>query len=113
MKRRRNMILERIDMATGYVECNALCKSFRCEKKPLALKVMQKGGKKTVWCTWIDEECDGAWCQFSKCLERRMTDDGKCKPPAQKVSPAIDMRRDDEYPDAIPKEIAKKLGNKV
>jgi len=113
MKRRRNMILERIVMATGYVECNALCKSFRCEKKPPAMKIIQKGGKKTVWCTWIDEECDGAWCQFSKCMERRMTDDGKCKPPAQKVSPVIDMGPDDEYPDAIPKDIAKKLGSKV
>lgn len=100
-------------MATGYVECTAICKSFRCERRPSALKSMQKGNKRTIWCTWIDEECDGAWCQFSKCMERRMTEDGKCKPPAQKVHPTINLNRDDEYPDAIPKDIAKKLRTKI
>jgi len=100
-------------MATGYVECSALCRNFRCEKKPFALKIVQKGNRKTVWCTWIDEDCDGAWCQFSKCLERRMTEDGKCKPPAQKPKPVVDVGPEDEYPDAIPKDIAKKLRNKV
>jgi hypothetical protein len=107
------MILERIEMATGYVECTALCKSFRCEKKPSALKITQKGNKKILWCAWIDEECDGAWCQFSRCLERRMTEDGKCKPPAHKTHPFVAMGTDDEYPDAIPKDIAKKFGAKM
>ena len=107
------MILERIEMATGYVECTALCKSFRCEKKPSALQITQKGSKKVLWCAWIDEECDGAWCQFSKCLERRMTDDGKCKPPTQKAHQFVAMGSDDEYPNAIPRDIAKKFGAKM
>ncbi|MBN2229603.1 MAG: hypothetical protein JW779_08395 [Candidatus Thorarchaeota archaeon] len=99
-------------MATGYVECTALCKSFKCDKQPPALKIIQKSGKKTIWCTWIDEECDGPWCKFSKCMERRMTDDGRCKPPIKKVEPAVRQADDFEYPDAIPKDIAKKLGKR-
>ena len=96
-------------MATTENECTALCKNFKCIKQPPALKILQKGGKKTVWCTWIDEECDGAWCQFSKCIERRMQDDGTCKPIAKKVvEPSISLR-DEEYPDTIPKDIAKKF----
>jgi hypothetical protein len=100
-------------MATGYEECTPLCKNFRCDKRPPALKITQKGNKKILRCIWIDEDCDGAWCQFSKCLERRMTEDGKCKPPVQKVRPVIGLGRDDEYPDAIPKDIAKKLRTKA
>jgi hypothetical protein len=88
-----------------------LCRTLGV-KKPLP-KTVQKGNKKAVWCTWIDEDCDGAWCQFSKCVERRMTDDGKCRPPTQKAKPVIDVGPEDEYPDAIPKDIAKKFKNKV
>ena len=100
-------------MATGYVECTPLCKSFKCDKLPPAMKTSQKGGKKEIWCTWIDEECDGPWCKFGKCLDRRMTDDGRCKPSTKKIEPAGPPPRDTEYPDAIPKDIAKKLGRRL
>ena len=97
-------------MATGYVECTAFCESFRCEKQPPAMKIRKKGNNKEIWCTWIDEECDGPWCQFSKCVERRMLDGGKCKPSMKIVEPATHIEINDiEFPDAIPKDIAKKL----
>lgn len=96
-------------MVAGEKECTALCRNFKCIKQPFALKIIQKSGNKTAWCTWIDEECDGAWCQFSKCLERRMRDDGTCKPPTKKVAEPIISAKDEEYPDAIPKDIAKKF----
>lgn len=100
-------------MATGYVECTALCKNFKCEKLPPAMKIRKKGNKNEIWCTWIDEECDGPWCKFSKCLERRMTDGGKCKPSLKMAEPAAPLAaRDIEFPDAIPRDIAKKLGRR-
>ena len=99
-------------MATGYVECTALCKSFKCEKQPPAMKIRKKGNTKEIWCTWIDEECDGPWCKFGKCLDRRMTDDGRCKPATKKVGTSAPPPRVAEYPDAMPKDIAKKLGRR-
>jgi hypothetical protein len=99
-------------MATDYVECTPLCKSFRCDKQPPAMKIRRRGDKKEIWCTWIDEECDGPWCKFGKCLERRMTDDGRCKPAKKKVVPSAPIEKTPEYPDAIPKDIAKKLGRR-
>ncbi|TFF83655.1 hypothetical protein EU524_02155 [Candidatus Thorarchaeota archaeon] len=99
-------------MISSSVECTALCKSFKCEK-PSTYKIIKKGNKKVAWCTWIDEECDGAWCQYAKCTERRMLDNGMCKP---KMKPAVEPKAgptDDEYPDAIPKEYAKKLKGKL
>jgi len=97
-------------MATGYVECTAFCKSFKCEKQPPAMKIRKKGNKKEIWCTWIDEECDGPWCKFSKCLERRMTDDGRCKPATKKVESTPQVTRDLDYHDVMPKDVAKKFG---
>ncbi|TFG33236.1 hypothetical protein EU528_00820 [Candidatus Thorarchaeota archaeon] len=99
-------------MATGYVECTPLCKSFKCDKQPPAMKIRQRAGKKEIWCTWIDEECDGPWCKFGKCLDRRMSDDGRCKPVTKKIETAAPLPRDIDYPDAIPKDIAKKLGRR-
>lgn len=99
-------------MATGYVECKATCKSFRCDKQPPAIKFRRRGDKKEVWCTDIDEECDGPWCTFGKCLERRMTDDGRCKPSTKHMETTRPMSKSIEYPDAIPRDIAKKLGRR-
>jgi hypothetical protein len=97
-------------MATGYVECTAFCKSFKCDKQPPVMKIRKKGNKKEIWCTWIDEECDGPWCKFGKCLDRRMTDDGRCKPSLKQAEPATPLAdRDIEFPDTIPRDIAKKL----
>ncbi|MHA1862515.1 MAG: hypothetical protein ACTSWA_02010 [Candidatus Thorarchaeota archaeon] len=99
-------------MATGYVECTAFCNSFKCEKQPSVMKIRKKGNTKESWCTWIDEECDGPWCKFSKCLDRRMTDDGKCKPAIKKAESYPQMAQDIEYPETMPKDIAKKLGRR-
>jgi len=99
-------------MATGYVECKADCKSFKCEKQPPVMKIRKKGNSKDIWCTWIDEECDGPWCKFGKCLDRRMTDDGKCKPATKKVEAVAPPPRREDHPDAMPKDIAKKLGRR-
>lgn len=99
-------------MATGYVECTAFCKSFKCEKQPSVMNIRKKGNKKEIWCTWIDEECDGPWCKFGKCLDRRMTDDGKCKPATTKAESIPQMAHDIDYPETMPKDIAKKLGRR-
>jgi len=99
-------------MATGYVECTALCKSFKCEKQPPAVKIRKKGNNKDIWCTWIDEECDGPWCKFGKCLDRRMTDDGRCKPSTKMIESTAPPPQAAEYPDTIPRDIAKKLGRR-
>lgn len=96
-------------MAKDYVECTALCKSFKCDKQPPAMKIRNKGHTKEIWCAWIDEECDGPWCKFSKCLDRRMTDNGRCKPAIKRVETTAPLVGKIEYPDAIPKDIAKKL----
>ncbi len=99
-------------MATSYVECKATCKSFKCDKQPPAIKYRKKSDKKEIWCTWIDEECDGPWCKFGKCLQRRMTDDGRCKPASKHIDTATPLPKSMDYPDAIPKDIAKKLGRR-
>lgn len=99
-------------MTNGPVECTALCKSFKCEK-PSAYKVIRKVQKKVAWCTWIDEECDGAWCQFAKCTERRMLDNGMCKPKMKPLVEPTEGSLDEDYPDAIPKEYAKKLRGRL
>jgi len=31
-----------------------------------------------VWCTWVDDDCDGPWCKFGVCAEHKMTSSGKC-----------------------------------
>jgi hypothetical protein len=100
-------------MTSDPVECSPLCKSFKCQKQPSAYKIIRRGPSKVAWCTWVDEECDGAWCQFAKCLERRMLDNGMCKPKAKPIPETVSRQIDDEYPDAIPKEYAKKLKGKV
>ena len=99
-------------MALSLSECTAKCKKFRCDRKPSELQIRGKGEKKTIWCTWVDDECDGPWCKFGKCLDRRMTDDGRCKPGTKKVGTAAPPPRVAEYPDAMPKDIAKKLGRR-
>jgi len=59
-------------------DCEPYCESFRCGRDPPAMKISQKGGRKVVWCTWVDDECDGPWCKFGACAESKMTSNGKC-----------------------------------
>jgi len=96
-------------MVSNNIECTALCEKFICEKKPPALKIRKQGDKKIVWCTWIDEECDQGWCIHSKCAARRMTQDGKCKQTIAPVQTQARVKLDEPYPDAMPKDIARKF----
>ena len=96
-------------MVSNNVECTALCEKFICEKKPPALKMRKQGNKKSVWCTWIDEECDQGWCIHSKCADRKMTQDGKCKQATRPVQTQPQVKLDDPYPDAMPKDLARKF----
>jgi hypothetical protein len=60
-------------------DCTPDCDSFRCDRDPPAMKTTQKGGSKAVWCTWVNDECDGPWCKFGVCAENKMTSNGKCE----------------------------------
>lgn len=94
-------------MTGNSVDCTALCKSFKCEKQPPALKIRKRSNKNEVWCTWIDEECDQGWCTHSNCTDRRMTQDGKCKQATKPVQTQVKVN--EPYPDAMPKDIARKF----
>ena len=96
-------------MTSKSVDCTALCKSFKCEKQPPALKIRKQGNKNEIWCTWIDEECDQGWCIHSNCTDRRMTQDGKCKQATSPVQTQAQVKVDEPYPDAMPKDIARKF----
>lgn len=100
-------------MTSSDVDCSALCKSFKCERQPPALKIRKRGNNTEIWCTWIDEECDQGWCIHAKCLERKMSQDGKCKKAAKPVPKPTKVRFDEPYPDAMPKEIARKFRQKL
>lgn len=49
---------------------------FRCGKK--ALKPTIRGNKIVFWCTWLNDECIGARCQYAYCEARAMTPEGYC-----------------------------------
>ena len=96
-------------MVGSYVDCKALCEKFICTRKPPALKIRKQGNKKLVWCTWIDEECEHGWCVHSKCADRKLTQDGKCKQARSPVQTHAPIKVEEPYPDAMPKDIAKKF----
>ena len=98
-------------MVSNNVDCTALCEHFICERKPPALKMRKQGGKKIPWCTWIDEECDQGWCVHSKCAIRKLSQDGKCQrvQQAAPVQTEVRVRSVEPYPDAMPKDLAKKF----
>ncbi len=55
------------------------------------MEISKKGGRKVVWCTWVDDDCDGPWCKFGACAERKMISNGKCsrvKKEAAKAKPS-------------------------
>lgn len=66
-------------MSKGLTFCTPTCMEFKCSRQPSALKIRRTESRKTVMCTEIDDECDGAWCKFGVCAIRKMTDAGKCK----------------------------------
>ncbi len=96
-------------MISKSVDCTALCKSFKCEKQPPALKIRKQGNKNEIWCTSIDEECDQGWCIHSNCTDLRMTQDGKCRQATKPVHSQAQVKVDEPYPDAMPKDIARKF----
>ena len=93
-------------------ECTPTCKQFRCDKKPSAFQIRNKGNKKILWCTWVDDECDGPYCKFGICLERRMTDDYRCKSVSNTQQTYDEYADDFVDPGYIPKEIEKKIKKK-
>lgn len=99
-------------MTSELSDCTPLCKSFRCDKRPSALRIRRRGGRKVIWCTEFDDECDGPWCQYGVCRELKMTADGKCKKTAAppRPQPVVPILKDDFIdPDDIPERLAKKL----
>lgn len=66
-------------MSTALQECTPFCNKFRCDRKPSAYQVTRKGKQKVIWCSWVDDMCDGPWCKFGICTARKMTESGKCK----------------------------------
>ncbi|MFW9918746.1 MAG: hypothetical protein ACFFED_04050 [Candidatus Thorarchaeota archaeon] len=78
------------------------------------MKFRTRGGKKEAWCTAFEDVCDGAWCQFSKCAIRKMTDSGKCKGRGTTVIPDQKPQYDNvDDPSIIPEKYAKKLRGKL
>jgi hypothetical protein len=78
------------------------------------MKLRGKGENKTVWCTWVDDECDGPWCMYGICMDRRMTSDGKCKGFKKPTTPLkgpdqiedFSSVEDETIPDKFQKEIS-------
>lgn len=60
-------------------DCTPFCESFRCSRDPPAIETSRKGGSNVMWCTWVDDECDGPLCKFGTCAEHKMTSSGKCE----------------------------------
>lgn len=101
-------------MTENLLECSPFCKSFRCDRNPSALKIRRKSNEKEIWCTWVDDTCDGAWCQYSICLDRKMGETGNCKrvdKPVEQVQ--VQQSEDFADPSRIPKKYAKKLRGKT
>ena len=70
-------------------DCTPYCESFRCGRDPSAMEASRKGDRKVVWCTWVNDECDGPWCKFGVCAERKMTSSGKCTRVKKEAAKAV------------------------
>lgn len=101
-------------MSKGFEDCTPFCEHFRCTQRGGTLKYRTRSGKKEAWCTAFEDVCDGAWCQYSKCAIRKMTDSGKCKG-CESVKPPEEKATYDfvEDPSTIPEKYAKKLRGKL
>ncbi len=96
---------------TSHKECTPTCRYFKCTANPNAMKMIQRGSKKKVWCTMVDDECDGHWCRYSQCAEKKMSSDGLCR---RETTTTINLdevvfKEDYEDPHVIPRKYAKKL----
>ena len=100
-------------MSKGLTVCTPTCREFKCSRQPSALKIRHTQSKKTVMCTEIDDECDGAWCKFGVCAIRKMTDAGKCK--GLRMLPAFsndDIDSIEDGSEEVPSIYSKHLGGK-
>lgn len=70
-------------------ECHPSCSNFRCLKKALIFVspsgriFSPKGasryrGRLTAWCSWANDACQGAKCQYANCIKRALLPDGRC-----------------------------------
>jgi hypothetical protein len=100
-------------MQDSLPECSPLCKAFRCDKRPSAFKVSLKNGRRTVECTYAEDECEASYCKFGVCAEHKMTGEGRCRSVAKR--PEIDTDEipqevfEPEQEQVIPEKFAKKL----
>lgn len=103
-------------MQDGLPECSPLCKGLRCDKHPSAYKMLTGGGRRSVQCTWAEDECEGPYCKFGLCMERKMTSDGRCGRVIRHEEEGSDEAPHDlfdpEHDVPIPERFAKKLRRK-
>ncbi len=101
-------------MSASLQECTPLCKKFRCDCKPSTMKIIRKKEAKAIWCTEVDDECDGPWCKFGICAQRKMTDSGMCKETVSRYVPEPKHNtyltdQDYDMDEGIPKKYAREL----
>lgn len=100
-------------MQDNLPDCSALCKAFRCDRHPSAVKIATKNGRKTVQCTWAEDECEGSYCKFGLCAEHKMTAEGRCRMVVKRPESDIDEIPQEvfepEQEQVIPEKFAKKL----
>ena len=94
-------------------ECTALCKKFRCDRKPSPLKTRRQKENKQIWCTWVDDECDGPWCKYGICMDRRMTSDGKCKGLKKPAEPRQFPEHYGEFDSKTDEDLKKKFSKQI
>ena len=100
-------------MFKGLTVCTPTCREFKCSRQPSMLKIRSAQSKKMVWCTEIDDECDGAWCKFGVCAQRKMTDAGRCKGLHTGPVPSDDSLDSlEDGPEEVPSIFSKHLGGK-
>jgi len=76
--------------------CSPECRFFRCEKRATIYR------RDSVWCNWIDDECNVVNCSYAMCGKRRLLPNGVCgetvkrktvdKQPEEERTPAIKIR---------------------
>ncbi|AFH42764.1 hypothetical protein [Fervidicoccus fontis] len=100
-------------------KCNNLCPLFWCTKRAYQIRRDPKTGRKYVFCTWTNDECIGAACQYASCKANYLLPNGECGYAKNKVAMAQpekeDIVEDIEKEDLDIKTkglISKKLGKK-
>ncbi len=97
-------------MTDSLKACTPTCRYFKCTSNPNAMKIQHRGSKKIVWCTMADDECDGHWCRYSQCSEKKMSSDGTCRLAVRPLNlEDVVFKEDYEDPSAIPRKYVKKL----